>query len=84
MMSESQHTPIEDEGPEAPDTWKWHRLRNIAFGVEFWPLEWGFGIDRNAGFYGGKTSLGLGPFVLTLHYNSCTGLFRRAELDVPV
>jgi hypothetical protein len=70
-----------------PDEWKWKRLRNIAFSIEFWPLQWHLGVWRDDDFYGGTAGIGLGPIWLALHYNSMDGALARligphCEMDV--
>lgn len=70
-----------------PDTWKWKRLRNIAFSVEFWPLAWNFGVWKHDDYYGGKAGLDLGPVAFHIHYNALDGAIAaligpHCEMDV--
>lgn len=87
-MMDKREPPAERIEPSerelAPDTWKWKRLRNIGFSIQFWPLSWGWGVRTWADFYGGSTTVGIGPIVLEIHYNACDGIFGRAEINVPV
>ena len=51
--------------------WKWRSIREFAFGVEVWPLNWRPFFDRefNADEAGGEARVVFGPLVLRFVFN---------------
>ena len=51
--------------------WEWSSLKNVGFGVEFWPLTWWplWDFYRGDDYAGGTARVRLGPFDFVFHYN---------------
>lgn len=65
---------------EAERTWEWRNLRQVGFGVTFWPFQWGFGVERWSDKFGGTIDLAIGPFDFTFSFNAgVSGIARLAE-----
>lgn len=53
----------------AEPRWHWRNCRSIGVSVNFFPLTWRFGFERDADVYGGDWRLMLGPMGFVLHAN---------------
>lgn len=72
---------LEEMALEAAErTWEWRNLRQVGFGVTFWPFQWGLGVNRWSDKFGGTIDLSIGPFDFTFSFNAgASGVARLAS-----
>lgn len=63
----------DDIWPSAHSKFDWRNTREVAFGVQLWPMVWlhwlRWSVRHDNDAFGGVSTLNLGPLVLTLTYN---------------
>lgn len=49
--------------------WSWKKTRDVGLRIDFWPLTWRFGADRETDPYCWIGRLNLGPFSIEIMFN---------------